>query len=260
MLRRRADKVVFVKTVDDIRNAKARGKLGVGFHFQGTGAFAENPDTVEVFYDLGIRHVILVYNQMNAAATGCHERIDTGLSRYGRRLVEEANRVGMILDCTHVGFKSSMEIIEASAEPVMFSHSNVRSICDHQRNINDEQIKACCARGGIIGVTGVGKFLSENGTANVADVMRHIRYLIDLVGPDHIALGIDNVYFLDQHYRTISANPDRWPNYPPPPWYYFAPEDVPALIDALQASDLSDQQVQGILGENFLRLASRVWR
>jgi membrane dipeptidase len=261
MIRKASDRMVFCRSVADIRAAKAAGKLGVGFHFQGIGGLEEDPNMVALYYDLGVRHMLLVYNQMNAATTGCHERIDAGLSRYGQRLVQECNRVGMILDCTHTGYRATMEIMEMSMAPVMFSHSNARNLWDHERNITDEQALACARTGGLVGVTGVGKFLSEMGTSEVDDLMRHIRYFVDLVGPEHVGLGLDYVYFLEQHYRRIAAHPDRWPKgYPPPPWHYFAPEQVEGLVEALSKTGLSDAQCAGILGENFLRIAETVWR
>src|SRR5687767_3763650 len=114
MISERGDRVTFARSVEEIRAAKAQGKLALGFHFQGSFALESNPNLVELYYELGVRHMLLVYNQMNAAATGCHERVDAGLSRYGLRLVAEMNRVGMIVDCTHTGYRATMEIMEVS--------------------------------------------------------------------------------------------------------------------------------------------------
>lgn len=261
IIRERSDRMTFARSVADIREAKAQGKLALGLHFQGSAALESNPNMVELYYELGIRHMLLVYNQMNAAATGCHERVDAGSSRYGLRLIAEMNRVGMLVDCTHTGYRATLEIMEASTAPVMFSHSNARALCNHERNITDEQAKACACTGGIVGVNGVGKFCSERGTSEVPDILRHIVYFADLLGPQHVALGIDNVYYLEQHYRNIANNPDTWPKgYPPPPWHYFAPEQVPALTEAMLAHGFSDDETRGILGENFLRLAAAVWK
>jgi membrane dipeptidase len=261
MIADRADRMTVAKSVADIRRAKAEGKLALGFHFQGSAPLESDPNLVEVFYDLGVGHMLLVYNQMNAAATGCHERVDAGLSRYGQRLVKEMNRVGMIVDCTHTGYRATMEIMELSMSPVMFSHSNARALWDHERNITDEQARACAQTGGIIGVNGVGKFMSERGTSEVSDLVPHIVHFAELVGAEHVALGIDNVYYLDQHYKNIASNPDTWPaGYPPPPWHYFAPEQVHGLVEALLAHGFSDAEIEGILGENFLRLAQQVWK
>lgn len=255
------DKFAFARSVADIRKAKAEGKLAIGFHFQGSGGLEADPNMVEVYYELGVRQMLLAYNQMNAAATGCHERVDAGLSWYGRRLVAEMNRVGMLVDCTHVGYRATMEMMELSTAPVIFSHSNARAIWDHERNITDEQALACAATGGIVGVTGVGKFLSARGTSEVDDLLPHIRHFADLIGADRVAVGIDNVYFLAQHYRNVARNPDTWPKgYPPPPWHYFSPEQVPELGEKLLQAGFSEDETNGILGENYLRVANQVWR
>lgn len=260
MIHDRADRMTFATSVTDIRRAKAEGKLAVGFHFQGSVPLESNANMVDLYYQLGIRHMLLVYNQMNAAATGCHERVDAGLSRYGQRLVTEMNRVGMIVDCTHTGYRATMEIMELSTAPVMFSHSNAKALHDHDRNITDEQARACAAKDGLIGITGVGKFLSARGTSQVDDMLAHIVYFAELIGPQHVALGIDNVYYLEQHYRNIAGNPDTWPSgYPPPPWHYFAPEQVPALAEGLSTRGFTETEIRGILGENFLRLAEATW-
>ncbi len=261
MIRSRSDRMVFVRSVAEIRAAKAAGKLAVGFHFQGIGGLGENPNLVALYYELGIRHMLLVYNQMNAAATGCHERVDAGLSRYGQSLVREANRVGMILDCTHTGYRATMEIMEMSASPVIFSHSNARALWEHERNITDEQARALRQHRRHRRRYRRRQFLSERGTSEPGDLLEHIRYFADLVGPEHVGLGLDYVYFLEQHYRKIAKHPDRWPKgYPPPPWHYFAPEQVPGLIEALSHAGFTDAQCSGILGENFLRVADAVWK
>jgi membrane dipeptidase len=261
IVRKHSDLLVLARNVDDIRKAKEDGKLAVGLHFQGSASLESDPNMVQVAYDLGVRQMLLVYNLMNSAATGCHERVDSGLSRYGLKLVGEMNRVGMIVDCTHTGYRCTMEMMEASTAPVIFSHSNARALFDHERNISDDQIIACAKTGGVIGVVGVGKFMSERGTSEVSDLLPHIRYIADLVGPGHVGLGIDNVYFFEQHYETTMAHQDRWTKgYPPPPWHYFTPEQLPELSDALLLDGFSEAEVRGILGENYLRIAGKVWR
>lgn len=257
----RNQKYVFVRSVEDIRKAKHEKKLAIGFHFQGSVALESDLNLVSLYYELGVRQMLLAYNQMNSAATGCHERVDAGLSLYGRRLVSEMNRVGMLVDCTHVGFRATMEMMELSTSPVIFSHSNSRKIWDHERNITDEQARACAQKGGLVGVTGVGKFMSKHGTAEVSDLLPHIKHFAELIGPDRVALGIDNVYFLEQHYRNVARNPDTWPKgYPSPPWHYFSPEQVPELKDCLMREGFSQRETNGILGENYLRVANQVWK
>lgn len=254
----RADEFVLVETVDDIRRARAEGKLAVIFHFQGSNPLDNDPDMVELYYRLGVRHILLVYNLKNPVGDGCKERTDAGLSRFGEMLVREMNRVGMMVDCSHTGFRTSMDVMEISEHPVVFSHSNALAINDHPRNLRDEQIDACAGSGGVIGVNGVGIFLGGND-CSPQNRLRHIDYIAERVGPQHIGLASDYLY----HREVTSPTPWNPPHAGDVPWpeiNYFEPEQVPALTELLLARGYSESQVRGILGENWLRVASQVWR
>lgn len=254
------DKYVLVRRVDDIRRAKAEGKLAIGFHFQGSNGLGGDANMVGLYYQLGIRHMLLAYNQRSLAADGCHERTDDGLSRFGLRVVEEMNKAGMIVDATHTGYRSTMDMMAASKAPVIFSHSVAKALHEHDRNITDEQIKACAATGGIIGVNGLGIFLGNND-ASTESLIRHIDHIAGLVGAEHVALGLDYVYYDEVMRRMFAANPDRFPRgYPPPPWAYYPPEGLPRITEALLARGHAEAEIRGILGENFLRVASQVWK
>ncbi|MGE0717684.1 MAG: dipeptidase [Alphaproteobacteria bacterium] len=257
------DGIVFADSVADIRRAKAEGKLSVGFHFQGSNPLAGDTGMVDVYWQLGVRHMLLAYNQRNMAADGCHEPSDSGLSRYGRALVREMNRVGMIVDCTHMGYRSTMDMIELSTTPVMFSHSNAHALVAHDRNIRDDQIKACAVRGGIIGINGVGHFLAEDMKASPEVFVRHLDYMAEMVGPQHLAIGIDHVYYSDQMAARRAANPDTFPRgYPRPGQQgsYLAPEDLIGIVELMVARGYTDADILGILGENFLRYADGIWK
>jgi membrane dipeptidase len=262
-LRAESDKYVFVESVDDILQAKAEGKLAVGFHFQGTEALEGDKNLIEVFYDLGVRHLLLAYNQKNRACDGCHERTDCGLSRYGVTLIEEMNRAGMILDLSHTGYRSTMEAMEISEAPVIFSHSNPYGLKEHPRNIRDDQIKACAKTGGVIGINGIGFFLRDNDVS-AENFVRHIEYMAELVGPHHVGIGLDFVYYGDQMYRKFLANPERYPaeGYSPDreDWRYVSPESLPQVTEVLLKRRYSEDDIRGILGQNFLRVARQVWK
>ena len=255
--------LVLVRTVEDIRQAKARGKLALGFHFQGSESLEGDPNLVALFYELGVRHMLLAYNQKNRAADGCHERTDCGLSRYGVKLVEEMNRVGMILDLSHTGYRSTMDAMDACQGPCIFSHANAKAVKDHPRNIRDDQARACAAKGGVIGVNGIGFFLGEDNRASVENFARHIDHYAELIGPEHVALGLDFVYFHEQMFAMYQANPDRFPEgYSPreEDWQYFAPEQLAPLADDLLGKGYAEDDIRGILGGNFLRVAEKVWK
>ena len=253
------DKYVLVEKVEDILRAKSENKLALSFHFQGTNPLAKDLNMVEVYHKLGIRRMLLAYNEKNSVADGCHERTDCGLSRFGVSLIQAMNRVGIIVDCTHTGYRSSMEAIELSTAPVIFSHSVARGLKDHDRNIRDDQIKASAKTGGVIGLNGVGFFLGDND-ASPEMVARHVDYICNLVGPEHVAFGFDYVYYMDSMIARYRANPNRYPEgYPEPPWHFVAPEDLPALVELLVRRGYADKDIKGFLGENYLRVARTVW-
>ena len=259
---KRPGEFVFVRTVDEIERAKREGKLALGIHFQGTNPFAGDVAMVPVYYDLGIRHALLAYNQKNLVGDGCHERTDVGLSRFGLALVAEMNRVGMLVDCTHSGYRTTMDAMEASTAPCIFSHSLARALNDHERNINDEQIRALGKTGGVIGMNGIGFFMSADLQATTETICRHIDHIAQLIGVQHVALGLDFVYFDDLMMNIYRQTKDTmYPNgYPPPPWQYWPPEKLGELIEALVRRGYSDDDVRGIMGQNFLRVARQVWR
>jgi len=257
----RPEQFLIVQEAEDIRRAKQNGQLAVSFHLQGTNSLEQDLHMVEIYYDLGIRHMLLAYNLRNAVGDGCHERTDAGLSRFGVELVREMNRVGVIVDCSHTGYRTTMDAFDVAAAPVIFSHSNARALLDHERNIRDEQIRGCAATGGVIGVNGVDLFLGAH--ASPAEAMaHHIDYIASLVGIEHVAIGLDYV-LQAAALNAILKVPSNI--YPESAGYrkgvdIAGPETLPALTDCLLKRGYSDADVACALGGNFLRVAEAVWR
>ena len=187
------DRYVLVESVDDIAAARQQGKLAVSLHFQGTNPVNYDVNLIEVYYRLGVRHMLLAYNARNAAGDGWFEPDDGGLSRFGARLIETMNRVGMMVDASHTGYRTTMEMFEVSSDPVVFSHANSRALHDHGRNIRDEQIEACARGGGVIGLTGCSLFLGT-APASPEAVADHVHHVAELVGAQHVGLGLDYVF------------------------------------------------------------------
>ncbi len=257
------DQIVLVDSAADIRAAKKSNKLAIGFHFQGTEPVGRNLANVGAYYQLGIRWMLMAYNFQNNVGTGCLEaqKNDLGISDFGRSLIAEMNRVGMLVDCSHSGYRTTMDAMAISTKPCIFSHSNPRALYDHPRNIRDDQIKACAQTGGIIGINGVGPFIGEPKEVTVDTMVRHIDYVVQLVGPEHVALGLD--YMTPLHCQVLS---DFYKGdlsklaLPELPWGFFSPTQVPLLLSKLLARGYSQQALRGIMGENFLRVATAVWR
>jgi membrane dipeptidase len=212
---------------------------------------------IEALYTIGVRHMLLAYNTRNFVADGCAEPADAGLSNFGRQVVREMSRVGMIVDGSHTGRRSSLEAIELSELPPIFSHSCAYSVCAHIRNIHDEQIRACAARGGVIGIAGIGAFLGD-AEAQTESMFRHIDYVATLVGPQHVGLGTDYVKNMAAVWEAIrAAKETSWPDPTGTQLYEggcFQPEQLVQLVEAMLAHGYPAGVIEGILGANFRRV------
>jgi membrane dipeptidase len=245
-----------VQSASDILSARQEAKLAISFHLQGTNALGNDIASVEKFRQLGITHMLLAYNSRNAVADGCAERADAGLSLFGIAVVREMNRVGMLVDGSHTGYRSSMDAIEASRKPVIFSHANAYAIFPHYRNIRDDQIKACARTGGVIGVNGVGAFLSETGEASAETIGRHVDHMVDLVGAEHVGFGLDFITHVGKFAAMAEGAGDQWPSHDgerPQFDQFAAPEIIESVAERLCLQGYADRDIIAILGGNFLR-------
>ncbi|HKF72723.1 MAG TPA: membrane dipeptidase [Stellaceae bacterium] len=251
---------VQVERVADVHRARKEGKLAVTFDLEGMNALNGDIGMVDLYYRLGVRQMLFAYNRNNLAGGGCHDE-NVGLTDFGRDVIREMNRVGMVVDCSHCSYRTSMEAIEASELPVIFSHANARKLCDHERNIWDDQIKACAATGGVVGITGVGIFLGPKGPT-VEHLVEHIDHMVELVGPEHVGFGMDSVLHVHKPNQLFTRSREYWPErqYPDSGTGYVPPEEVPRLTQALLDRGYGEQDVRGILGGNFLRVAETVWK
>jgi len=253
---------IYSDSVKSIKHAKKRNKLSLSFHFQGSEMLGGKVTNVKLFYDLGIRHMLLAKDYRSKAADGCFEPSNAGLSLYGRSLIKEMNRVGMIVDLTHTGYKSSIEAIELSTKPVIFSHSNPYKLRKTNRNIKDDQIKKCAKSGGLIGVVGFGHFL-KNNDISPENFYNNIEYICNLVGPKHVGLGLDYVYYQKQFLKQVKSNKFGLPKEyldNMSGFIYFEPEKIYDVVNILIKKNYKLKDIKGILGENFLRVASKNWK
>jgi membrane dipeptidase len=240
-----------------IRQAKADAMFSVSFHFQTATPFAETLDDVDAFRAAGVTRAILAYNEANVFGDGCHEPRNAGLSARGKRLLQRMDAAGMRIDLSHCGERTTLDALDAAlSRPPVFSHSNARALFDHERNITDAQIRACAARGGYIGVNGVGMFLGAAGPALPAAMADHIAHIAAIAGADRVGLGLDFMYLEGSDYGFFHTTRGRWPRgYPDPPWSFLQPEQIGDLVDTVAAKGFSTAEMRGILGENYMRLA-----
>jgi membrane dipeptidase len=241
----------------EIRQAKDNGCMSVSFHFQSATPFAPELDFVDAFRGAGVCRAILAYNEANVYADGCHESRNAGLTALGRRLVARMDAAGMVVDLSHCGERTSYDAMEADlSQAPIFSHSNARALFDHERNITDAQIKACALRGGYIGINGVGMFLCAQGDAIPSAMAEHLAHVAGIAGADRVGLGLDFMYLEGSDYGFYRADQAKWPRgYPPPPWSFMQPEQFGALVAAIEAKGFSRDEMRGILGDNYVRLA-----
>jgi len=220
-------------------------------------------ERIDALHGLGLRRFDPIKNFRNYIGDGCLERHDSGLSHYGLAVVERMNRVGMIVDTSHWGERSTLDAIEASEDPILVSHAGARALVPRNVRLkSDEVIHALAERGGIIGICGIPNYLSQETRQGVEDMVAHVDYIVDLVGVDHVAIGTDIVWgdhaalpihrhYIERMNMKVAAaymegieSLEEWPN----------------IVRSLVHNGYSDIEIGRIVGENALRLMSRVFR
>lgn len=267
-IRRLPEQFALCGTVSEVRSAKAAGRLAVAFDLEGSVFLYDRPEMVRLFADLGVRQMHLAYNLNNSIAGGCLDEA-MPLTPLGREVLRTMNEVGMIVDCSHNGARTTFDIMERSAKPVVFSHANVRALADVERNVTDDQIRACAATGGVVGICAYNRFLRVPPLPPaIEDMATHIEHVANLVGIDHVGIGWD--YSYDHENVPLARDKAVIRRYFP-----WASEDLdlerpleesnvpidrlPFLEPALADRGFSDRDVAKVLGGNFLRVAEATW-
>jgi membrane dipeptidase len=255
------DGLSLAHTADDIDEAHAAGRTVVAFDLEDSGPLEGDLDMVERFYELGVRSLLPTYNLRNRAGSGCLDVVDEGLSGYGRDLVARMNEVGMFVDGSHCSTRTGLDLCEVSTQPVIYSHSGMRAVWNHERNITDAQAIACAETGGVIGLAGVGIFLGPN-TATLEALIAQIDYAVSLVGIEHVGLGSDYCFDGDDFSNAAMTNPDLFPDAYTRwgPLNFIEPEGLHQLEHELAARGYPDDAITAIFGGNFRRVAGLVWR
>ncbi len=242
-LRAAGEGVLLCRTVADLDRAAATGRVGAILSVEGGEPVGTDLALLRALYALGVRAMGLTWNERNAIADGAGEaRAQGGLTEFGRELVAEMELLGMVIDVSHLCERSFWDVLDAAHGPVIASHSNARALCDHVRNLRDEQIRALAASGGVTGMNFFAGFLDPDpDRADVRRVCDHIDHVCGLVGPGHVGLGSD----FDGIARTPRGLEDC--------------SRLPVLTEELLRRGYREADVRAILGDNFLRVFREVW-
>ena len=278
-IKRNSEVALQATTVSDIKQAKSENKCAYLFEFQNTHPFEGRVDLLDVFHQLGVYMIQPTYNEKNLIGNGCGERTDEGLSNFGYRFIERMNDLNMIIDLSHVGIQTSKDILEIG-KIVICSHTNARALCDNVRNKYDEQLKAIAEKDGIIGINAVSAFINYSKVMNgehvtIDEMLDHLDYICNLVGPNHVAIGLDYSGGERDSFGIYNYLPDSgwvWREdifgpYPSPSsetdkafHYPEGIEDISNMINitrGLVARGYSDEDILKILGQNWIRMLER---
>lgn len=232
-----AEEVCIARKADDIREAKTQGKLAAVLAIENSEAVERSLNILHALYLLGVRSIGLTHNPNTWASTGNNESdMGGGLTQFGIDLVREMNRLGMLIDVSHISERGFWDVLDISERPVIASHSNCETLCRHPRNLTNEQLKALAANGGVVGITFVPGFITVDGwtkTPPFAQLINHFTYAIDIAGIEHVGIGsdFDGGGDLLQDARAF-----------------------PKITEELSARGYSDEDIQKVLGGNHLRV------
>lgn len=263
-----------IRTVADLRSAKAAGRTGLIYGFQDGVAFETDLSRLDELYRLGIRIVQPTYNRRNLLGDGCLEPANAGLSKAGVEAIARMNELGILVDLSHCGRQTAADAIEASTRPVAFTHTGSAAQNDHPRNRTDAELRAVAEKGGVSGVFFM-PFLSEGRQPTAGDVIRHLEHMIQVAGDEHVSIGTDGGIspevltpeFRERHAGFVRRRRAAGISAPgeTEDGFLFANElntarRLETLADMLSARGHSDARIEKILGANLVRVFSDTWK
>jgi len=253
-----------VEKASDITEAKKTGQLGVIFGLQSASCLEQDRNRVRILHKLGLRVLQLTYMERNFLGDGCLEPENRGLTHFGIQVVRECNRLGVLVDCAHVGIQTTLDAARYSAQPIVISHTAVRTLADNPRCVTDEQMKAVAERGGVIGITPYAPLIRTDQQPTLEDYLNHFDYAIKLIGPDHVGFATD---------MNDGRTKVNWIT----PWYYpemtlganyvtrrtqgFSQKsELGNVVAGFLQRGYSTDLIRKLLGGNFIRVMREVWR
>lgn len=259
------DLIMQGRTVDDIRRARETGRTAIFFGAQNPSCIEDDIGLVEVLHTLGLRFMQLTYNNQSLLASGCYEAEDTGLTRMGRAVVAEMNRVGLVIDMSHSGERSTLEAIEASSRPIAITHANPSAWHPALRNKSDTVLRALSESGGMLGFSLYPHHLAQGSDCTLQEFCAMVAQTADMMGPERLAIGSDLCQ--DQPDSVVSwMRNGRWtkdtdfgegsaenPGFPPQPDWFRDNRDFEGIPKGLAAVGMSPTEIAGVMGGNWSR-------
>ena len=250
---------------EDVERARATGRTAIFFGAQNPSPLEDDIGLVEILHTLGLRFLQLSYNNQSLLATGCYEAEDPGLTRMGREVIREMNRVGMVADMSHSAERSTLEAAELSERPIVVSHANPQAWCPARRNKSDAVLRAVTECGGLVGFSLYPHHLRGGSDCALEEFSRMVAEAAERYGAEHLAIGSDLCQ--DQPDRIVEwMRSGRWtkqvdygegsaeaPGFPPQPEWFRDNRDFPRLAGGLAGAGLNAAEIDGILGGNWYR-------
>ncbi len=243
--------ISLIRNKTDLPDKVKPGNISFLLHFEGAKPLQGSIHQLRNFYRLGLRSMQLVWNFRNELGDGVWEnRTKGGLTRFGVQVIKEMNRLGMVVDLAHMNREGFFQALEAAEAPLIVSHANACGMLDNPRNLDDEQIKAIAMQKGLVGILALPERVAKKD-ASLEELLQHLTYMVELVGVEHVALGLDFVKYDGP--RTLKDR--HHPLHPPELIEDFEEvEDLPKLVDGLIRHGYKEQEIALILGGNYLRI------
>lgn len=264
------DMVFLATTTEDILRAKREGKVAFVISLEGAAMIENELDRLDVLYGFGVRCMGIAYSEGNALGAGLKEECDGGLTHFGRQAVRRMNKLGMAIDVSHSGDRTSLDTIEVSDKPVFITHAGARALWDSRRLKPDDVIRACAAKGGVIGIEAAPHttITQKNPRHSIESFMEHFEYCVDLVGIDHVAFGPDALFgdHVGLHRaltEALSIGASRGTlEYPRVEWVdglENPAESFPNIVRWMVKHGYRDEDIAKATGGNVLRVLKEAW-
>jgi membrane dipeptidase len=268
------DFVINCRRVDDVRRAHDEGRVAWVATMEGAAMIENDLDRIDLLHGFGLRSIGITYSESNALGSGLKEERDGGLTRFGRRAVERMNRVGLLIDCSHCGDRTTLDTVECSEKPIVLSHIGARALWDSKRLAPDNVLEAVAAKGGVIGIEAAPHttLTRKHRVHSIESFMEHFEYVKSLVGIDHVGFGPDTVYGdhvgLHRTYAAaLSLKESRAQSVPGQEYEeveYVAGIENPTegshnIVRWLVKHGYSDYDIEKVMGTNALRVMSQAW-